>query len=306
MESPFSSSSQLPNFAAPPVPSKVKSGALAPLLSALALAIGVGIIYHFVARYYDLIIAFPAIAGGLIGSYIAFVARKNKVRSKAVLWSLGLACGLLCFGTRQFSDSLYNREQMLPLIAQRVAKKYSQPEPVVEARLRSFYHPLRYFPLYLKGAAKQGIALSSAHSFSSSSTMPMRGEGYWLLFSLEVLVICGAATGRAWAQATKPFCEPCDDWYGPDLTVIRLHYNQFKEALRLVKSGDYGALAYLRNKGARDNNHCDLLLSKCAGCGVARVKLRTQRGQIVKWPWQSDPSSEEVGRLEELRAQWLQ
>jgi hypothetical protein len=276
------------------------------LLPALLGAVLMGIIYHFVARFLDLIILFPLATGGIVGGIIAALAKKNKVRSKGALAFVGILCGLLCYGTKEFSDSLYDREMSIPAMATEFAGKNQKLATLIEDSLRKRYPPLAYFPIYLQGAAEQGISISSTHDFSNKSrNAPITGWGFWAFFILDGLLITGAATAIAWGQANQLFCEPCDNWYTEPMTVTRLHPDQGEEATRLVQSGDFTGLGNLRGEGAGEKLHCDVLLSKCNGCGVGHLKMVTTRDKSVKTIWEGDPTPKDIATLEEVRAQWL-
>ena len=306
MESPFSSSSPLSTPSFRPARPQVTPASFAALLPALMGAILVGVIYHFVGRFLDLLILFPLAAGAIVGAILASLAKKNKVRSKAALALMGVLCGLLTYGTKVFCDSLYARSEFIPAYAAQIAPNNPALQTKVEDKMRARITPLRFFPVYLQMAAEEGISISSAHDFSrSSSNAPITGLGFWGFFALDGLLIIGAATALAWSQAAAPFCAPCDAWYGGEMTVSRLHPNQGDEAKRLIESRDFAALGNLRGEGASEKMHCDVLMSKCNGCGVANLKVRSTRNKSVKTLWQGDAAPKEVEKLEEVRAQWL-
>ena len=306
MDSPFSSSSPLSTPSSRPPRPRVTPTSFAALLPALGAAILVGIVYHFVARFLDLVILFPLAAGAIVGAVIASLATKNKVRSKPALALIGILCGLLTYGAREFADSLYHRSQLIPAYAQQVAGNNGALQGQIENRLRSRLTPLRYFPMYLRMAAKEGISISSTHDYSNTSRdTPITGTGFWAFFILDGLLITGAATAIAWNQAAQPFCEGCDTWYGPQFTVSRLHPNQGEAATQLVQNRDFTGLGNLRGEGAGEKMHCDILLSKCAACGVGDLKVRSTRGKSAKTLWQGNAAPKEVETLETVRAQWL-
>ncbi|PQV62880.1 hypothetical protein B1R32_11920 [Abditibacterium utsteinense] len=306
MESPFSSSSPLSTPSFRPARPKVTPVSFAALIPALFAAVFVGVIYHFVGRFLDLLILFPLAAGAIVGAVLASLAKKNKVRSKFALALMGIFCGLLTYGTREFCDSLYHRSQMIPAYAAQIAGNNAAQQAKVEDKLRARFTPIRYFPMYLEMAAEEGISISSSHDYSGrSANAPITGLGFWGFFILDGLLITGAATAIAWSQAAAPFCEPCDAWYGSEMTVSRLHPDQGDEARRLIESRDFAALGNLRGEGTQEKMHCDLLLSKCNGCGVAKLKVRSTRNKSVKTLWQGDVAPKEVAILEDVRAQWL-
>lgn len=306
MESPFSSSSPLSTPSFRPTRPKVTPASFAALLPALLGAVLVGVFYHFVARFLDLLILFPLAAGGIVGAVIASLAKKHKVRSKGALAIVGILCGLLAYGTKVVCDSLYARSQFIPAYAAQIAGNNPALQAQLEDKMRAQVTPLRFFPLYLEMAAEEGISISSTHNMSSSaSNAPITGLGFWGFFLLDGLLITGAATAIAWSQAASPYCEPCDDWYGTEMTVSRLHPDQGEDAKRLIESRDFEALGNLRGEGAGDKMHCDILMSKCNGCNTGKLKVRSTRNKSVKTLWQGDAAPKEVEKLEEVRAQWL-
>jgi hypothetical protein len=301
MDSPFSSSSPLSTPSSRPPRPKVTALSFLGLLPALLGAVIVGIIYHFVARFFDLLILFPLVAGGLTGAVLAALARKNKVRSVGAMVFMGILCGLVCYGTREFSDSLKVREQVIAEGSAEIAGKNPKLRPVVESSMRQELTPVAFFPMYLEAAAQEGFSISR-HPGSSSGA-PVSGWGFWAIFIFDALLICGAATAVAAGQASSAFCEACDDWYTDDMVISSLHPNQGEEALRLLQSGDYAGMGNLRGEGADDKMHTDLLLSKCKGCGVGHLKLVATHDKNKNTLWEGDPTPQEIKTLEQTRAQ---
>lgn len=305
MDSPFSSSSPLstPSSGGPARPA-VTPASFLQLLPVLPVAILIGIVYHFIAQYLDLLILFPLVVGACVGGVLASLAKKHKVRSKFVLCAFAIAGGLLSFGARWAGDAFQAREEFISSSASQLSNGNAALEAKAQTFLRNTYPPAKFLPLYLQAVAKQGMTISS-HG-SSSSNAPITGTAFWVFVLADALIMCGTATAIAWGQATSPFCLGCDSWYGTEMTVSRLHLNQAGEAANMAKSGNWTGLGELRSEGATEKSYCDVLLSKCPSCSTGKLTVKSRSNNSVKTLWSNAVSPADTRKLEEVRAQWLQ
>ena len=306
MDSPFSSSSPLSTPSSRPPRPAITAGALLALLAVFPAAIVIGAIYHFIGQYLDLIAIFPIIAGLCVGGVLATLAKKQKVRSKAALGTLAILAGVLCFCSRWIGDSLQTREEFINSYSTKLAGGNAATEARAQSALRSQFTPLRFLPIYLRVAAKEGATISSTGSSSSSHNSPITGTAFWALALLDCVLMCGAATSLAWKQAGAPFCAGCDSWHGAELTVSRLHPSQADEAAKLAQSRDFAGLGGLRGSGATEKSNCDVLLTKCPGCSTGQLSVKRRLNNAVKTLWSGPVSPVETAKLQEVRAQWLQ
>jgi len=309
MESSFSSSSPMQtsgSFGRAPRPAITATGLLSLFLVAPA-AIVIGVIYHFIGQYLDLLIIFPLLAGACVGAVLASLAKKHKIRSKSALIAFGILGGLLCFCARWAGDITQTREEVIAMRAQKLSGGNPALETKLRPMLRRVYSPLRFAKLYMRLAAKEGTTIHDVgSSASSSSNSAITGTGFWLMTALDALLMCGAAAGIGLIQANSPFCVPCDSWYGIERTVSRLHPNQSDEAAKLASSGQWAGLGGLRSAGATAKSHCDILLSRCPGCANGYLSVKRQVGNNIKTLWKGAVTPADTKKLEEVRAQWLQ
>lgn len=294
------------SFGRAPRPAITAAGLLS-LFLVVPAALAIGVVYHFIGWYLDLLIVFPLLAGACVGGVLAALAKKHKIRAKSALIAFGILGGLLCFCARWASDITQTREQF---IAMRVQKR-SGGNPALaqqwEPRLRRIYSPLRFAKAYLRLAAKEGTTISDVGSSSSSvHNSAITGTGFWLLTAFDALLMCGAAVGIGLKQAGSPFCDSCDSWYGTERTVSRLNPNQSDEAAKLAGAGQWAGLGGLRSAGATAKSHCDILLSKCPGCANGFLSVKRQVGNNIKTLWKGAVAPADTQKLEEVRAQWLQ
>lgn len=303
MDSPFSSSSA--TSGRPPRPSLTLS-ALPALLLAFPAAIVVGTLYHFIGQYLDLIVIFPLVAGLCVGGVLAAMAKKQKVRSKPALLTLGVLAGALCFCSRWFADSLQTREEFISSYSAKLAGGNPAIEAKAQSVLRSHYTPLRFLPIYLQVAAKEGATITSTHDVGGSShNSPITGTGFWGLALFDALIMCGTAAAVAAKQASAPFCASCDSWHGVELTVSRLHPSHADEAAKLAQARDFAGLGGLRGGVASEKSNCDILLSKCPDCQIGQLTVKRHVGNQIKTLWSGGVSPQETAKLQEVRAQWL-
>ncbi len=306
MNSPFSSSSPLSTPSTRPPRPAITPGALLALLPVFPAAIFIGAIYHFIGQYLDLIAIFPIIAGVCVGAVLTTLAKKQKVRSKPALATIAILAGALCFCSRWVGDSLQTREEFINSYSTKFAGSSAASQARAQAALRSYYTPLRFLPIYLRVAAKEGATISSTGSSSSSRGSSITGLGFWGLALLDCVLMCGAATSLAWKQAGEPFCAACDSWHGVELTVSRLHPSQGEEAAKLAQGRDFAGLGGLRGTGATETSNCDVLLTKCPGCSAGQLSVKRKLNNSIKTLWNGQVSPAETAKLQEVRAQWLQ
>lgn len=304
MDSPFSSSSA--SFGRPPRPA-ITFGALLALSLVFPVAVLIGTIYHFIGKYLDLIVIFPMLAGLCVGGVLASLAKKQKVRSKPALVTLAILAGTVCFCSRWIADSLQTREEFINSYSAKLAGGNPAIEAKAQSLLRRTYTPLRFLPMYLKVAAKEGATITSTHDVGGSShNSPITGTAFWGLALFDALLMCGAAAAIAAKQASAPFCASCDSWHGGELTVSRLDPLHADEAAKLAQARDFAGLGGLRGGKATEKANCDVLLSKCPGCQTGQVTVRRHVGNAIKTLWSGQVSPTETAKLQEVRAQWLQ
>ncbi|RYG64826.1 hypothetical protein EON80_18490 [bacterium] len=302
MESPFTSSSALSTPSSRPPRPKVTTLSFLGLLPALPVAVLIGIVYHFVARYLDLLVIFPVLVGVVTGGFLSALALKNKVRSVAAVAFVGVLCGLACYTSREFSDSLYARESMIGAAVKALGGNKLSQEMAIDKTFRTMYTPVGFFPLYLQSSARRGVSISSSHGGGKT---PIRGWGFWALFVFEGLLITGTSAAVAASQAKQPYCEPCDDWYSAEKTVTRVHPDLGDAAVKLVESRDFAGLGALRGEGATDTMHCDVKVAQCDKCGTGNLTIVSTQDKSSKTLLESKSTSKEIETLEAARAQWL-
>jgi len=257
-----------------PRPALTAAGLLS-LFLVVPAALAIGVVYHFIGRYLDLLLIFPLLAGACVGGVLAALAKKHKIRSKSALVAFGVLGGLLCFCARWAGDIAQTREEVIAMRAQKLSGGNPAMAAKLEAPLRRVYSPVRFTQLYIRLAEKEGTTISDVGASSSSiHNSAITGTGFWLLTALDALLMCGAAAGLGLKQAGSPFCVPCDSWYGIERTVSRLHPNQSDEAAKLASSGQWAGLGGLRSGGATTKSHCDILLSKCPGCANGHLSVK--------------------------------
>lgn len=334
MESPFTSSTS-PFSAAPADPPRpqLTLGFFSELFAFLGSSVFLGLVYHFIARGYDLPLILPGLAGALIGYFIAQSARKYKVRSKTGLVLLSLVCGLLCFGTRHIADIVRARESMIRSASAQQAAGNLKLKLQIERKLRSQITPLAFIPLYVRSATnrryisrskRQGNDWKSfwgppQHTAPYESPSPLwSAPAFYVLLALHTanaLALIGAAVGVGagitWPAVSKTaYCETCNERQSEDITIAYLYDDQATKAIDLLEQGDLAMLIPLlqdeTHEAARDQQYTVLHLRKCSSCRGGSATLTATRDRRDETLWQSQVSPQEVVVLEEVREKWVE
>jgi hypothetical protein len=312
MDSPFSSSSPFSGPSTSPPRPRLTLGTLAKGAPALGDSVLVGIALHFIASGFDVPLVLPALAGAIIGYFIAESARRNKVRSKTALAILSIVCGLLCYGTRHITGLLQARESMIRATSTQRAGGNPKLKSQIESKLRSRITPLSYLPTYLRDGANRGFTLKSKQSYETRYVVhydtPL--HFFYGLLVVEALLAIGAAATVSWLLAMKVFCETCDEQPEEEVTIAHLYGDQTNPALHLLQRGDFALLIQLveddAQEGARDKRSVELRLAKCPRCAGGRAKMVMTRDWRFETLWESQVTPQEVVTLEEVREKWLE
>jgi hypothetical protein len=263
------------------VPKNLSSGTVKPgslgllLLCSVAGGIIVGMIYYFIAQFFELIILFPIGAGFCLGFVLAFMITKLKVRKVALVVLITLVGGILVYGTKLFMESQKFRAQFI---------EYVQSDSEGGAEAAQFagdiLSPFDAFRLYIQMAAEQGIEISRA---GREGGIPITGAFFYLLLLVELGLLSWVAIGMSAGAAREPFCEECDGWMG-DAELIKAHPADAPALLELIRKQDWQAVsAFNFTKQPDEKNHAAVKIERCGTClktnliFEATVKGRTKR-----------------------------
>lgn len=188
---------------------KPSSGLFAALILLLPLtfaaAVGAGLLLWAVEHYADtyLVVAFPIIAGALVGVIAAAIVRLFKIRAMLFITVVCLLAGVILMATYHFATYyLTFRQQAREVIVERTGE-----EPT-DADLDSFIDDLlesegkqKGFVGFMQLNAEEGFTISRSTSSSSSGGIELKDTLAWVYWGVEILLAGAIAASMARKRA---------------------------------------------------------------------------------------------------------
>lgn len=229
-------------------------GFLLMLIVGAIVAVGVGLLLWAVETYVSLylIILFPLLAGAIVGGVLAWAVRAGKARSPLIVGLVGLAAGVLAYGTYHFAGYYVTfRGDMREAYIENSGRTPTEEQFNRELdELMEDEYGATGFIGYLTIIADEGFSISRTGSSSSGSGLDLQGNIVWGYFALELLVIVGFALFLPARAAGEPFDEDDNVWYGAP-TIIGVGSGKArKDIIQALESGDFqGAGRMLTTQG---------------------------------------------------------
>src|SRR5205085_8408534 len=117
--------------------------------ASFAAALVLGVVYHFVARWFDLFLVFPAGLGLVVGGVAASVVTSGKCRHPVLALTVGLLAGVFAYGTRLFMDSRAARAARIQMNVEEAARD-GVPEAVAREVSERLLTPWYTFKKHLQ------------------------------------------------------------------------------------------------------------------------------------------------------------
>lgn len=189
-----------------------------------------------------LILAFPALAGFLMGAILAFSVRAGKVRSPFIAFVIAVLAGVLAIFTYHFAGYYITfRGQAREIMAENGFANSTEEEitQFVDLVLQEEVGEIGFIG-YMQLAAREGISITRSVS-SSSSGVPITGTGVWIYWGVELLIVAIIGAVMARNAAAHPFNESTNSWLGQAKVVAVAPINMQMLLLKDLEAGDYPA-----------------------------------------------------------------
>jgi|GEM_PF-3184933 len=269
-------------------------GAL-PVIAVLVIvtALVAGAVLGFVSQWLSLLLIFPLILGLVVGGVGAAQVKSRNMRMPMAMLGLALLGGVIAEGTlhlvkywnvrRQIASDLESDPRAAAFLAENGTRQAVDDVLSGEDRLPPLLG-------YLEGAAKNGITITKAgHSSSSSSGPTLTGLGVYILWLVNLLIVCGVAAAMMVSQARKPFCEHCTQWYERNEPIahgagdvasmkqarLKLEGQQLAEAARSLGTSDGKSSSVLALVGCSKCNAHEPLIQLTQITGLKGNKPQT-------------------------------
>ena len=240
-----------------------------------------------------LVILTPLIQGFVIGTVLAVLIGRLKLRHPKLMATVGFACGLASVGLIHYAHYLHFLDEIDTTIKTEVqADDNLLPEKKQEilANLAKGSNEMANLVLLdntghggfvgsMMLRAQQGVEIKSAH---------VTGVGMWILWGIEALMVAGVATSMAYKRASIPYCEDCSAWCEKTMSPVVLageSTDAFAEALR---ADDHQGIAALIDQPidqeALGVHHTRAQMHSCANCDqtfadVENVLTKVKKGK---------------------------
>lgn len=243
------------------------------LVTTLLASIAVGVLWHFVGRFVDLVIIFPMLAGGIVGGIVTLIAKAGMSRSTKLALLCGLLVGPLTYGTKLVCNAYATRPEMVQGFSQSIAPPGATPaqQAQVQQQVEALLTPAETIRVYMIVMAKYGVTLKSSHSSSTSGGTRISGHGYWVLLGVETLAVSLCALALLWSAASEPFCEGCQKWHGKSV-VMQANPGQNSLIADAIRARNWGQFVGIQPGSWNNKAVTTVTLSRCEGCNGATLK----------------------------------
>ena len=184
---------------------------VAVLGASLAAGIAVGIVEGLLDGWFSLLVLFPLLIGLAAGGLASWGVARFRLRAPLVALLLGTMGGGAGYVTTHAVNYLQFRS------AVEAAMRHDSPTGVdLDA---AFDEALREktgaagFRGYLALNAEQGVSIKRMGA--SDKGVALTGIGAWIVWLCELLIAAATAAVLAFSRAREPFCEGCEQWFGP-------------------------------------------------------------------------------------------
>ena len=267
-------------------------GLLRLIAAGIVAALVVGVIYHLISQFINLIVIFPLIGGALLGFAIAMAVRGANIRNPFLVGTVAALAGLLMMGTMHTVRSLAARGDMIEGFTQsemaampttargkdgKTVKMTDAQIAAAEQGLRKeisdYLTPWNTVQVYESLAAQAGTSIGR-----SSSGIPIQGNFYWALRIGEVLLVMLASAAIASQAASAPYCENCQKWQ-EDKTVMKAHPSQNALLAQSIAARDWNGLMETPPGEATDEkNITTVKVTRCPDCNAGTLDVTSLGG----------------------------
>lgn len=220
------------------------------LLLGLAVAgVIMGVVCHYVSKWFYMIVVFPMVIGFVIGGVGSVLVKTGKVRAPWLAGVAGLLAGILAMTTTHYLDY----REFVNLIQENKFNVHMGAifAPKEENALAKKMLKVKSFADYIDFAAEQGVSIRRAAG-GNDKGMNLGYYGTYIYWLVETLIVAGIVFTMTRKPAQEPFCQLTNEWKtercGDNFMVPQeLGLDAVAEAL---KNGELGKIAEVKSLGA--------------------------------------------------------
>ena len=249
-------------------------GLIRAFLLGTLLAVFIGWLSQYIGRFLYLILLHPMLVAAALAGLVFALTRSGKIRNMWVAGGLGIWMGAVSYLAFWYFDYLYYYQEMgvLDLIRLMFQGDF--------ASFISYEVNQSLFGEFIRESAEAGMWLSSTSSSSFEFNVgPIVTKIYWGIEAALIVLI--PVTGGL-GQASQPFCEIDEDWYGFEQRLGSVPADNNWTAVQLAKKRDIAKLndLIIQNRGSNTLPQFNIALQACPKCsesvGMLNIYLETQ------------------------------
>lgn len=221
------------------------------LLVGLSIAgIVLGVITHYVSRYFYLILLFPMLIGIAIGAVGAGLVKVGKIRTPWLAGIAGLLAGILAMLTQHYLDyRQFNEEVLKDKVNLQLGALMA---PAGDRELIKRALAVNSFFSYIDFKAHEGVQIKRARGGANDKGSNLGYVGTYIYWAVETLIVAGIVFSMTRKPALEPFCPITNEWKtarcGDNFNVPQeLGIDAVADTL---KEGALGKLAEVKAHGA--------------------------------------------------------
>jgi len=256
-------------------------GGMVALMIGLAVAgATLGVVTHFVAKAFYLILIFPVGIGCVLGGVGLYLIKRGHIRDPMLAAFAGLLGGIFAMFVMHYASYYEFRRDVTPEIPAKVMALSDEdlasmhPDTKDGEESLAVIRAARGFPAFMALRAHQGVEVS--HNGGTPLNIGYIGSLiYWLV---EIAIVAGLALAIMNESAREPYCVPCESWKkAAPLGTGRGDKSLAKSG---VESGDPAQVA----AGVASRERADtyvLSRSVCPACAGERSSIDVKLVEVI-------------------------
>ncbi|WP_420640588.1 hypothetical protein [Candidatus Leptofilum sp.] len=213
------------------------------ILLAISIFAGIllGLLTFAISKLIYLIIIFPLGLGIIGGALIGTVGvRRGKMRNPIIGGLFGLLIGLTIYGSFRYAQYNAFRNELRGIIRQEIEQGFIIVDPdmaddIIDQFLFEETGSSGIWG-YLKLAAIEGESFGRMFGGQSINIGPTLTWLYWIV---ELGIIAGIAMSVGYSGAKEPFCETCQEWFGPRTVIGNVKAASTDLLLQTIQIGNF-------------------------------------------------------------------
>jgi hypothetical protein len=252
-------------------------GMVTALLGGGLAAVALGTVLGVVGRWFYLIILFPLLAGWIAGSFGSRLLQGGKCRNLALAVAFGAVLGAIVFVAHHHCSYcqlvLAARSEIAEGLGEPARRSigFWQTRHVVDQVLRgdTGYGGVLGF---MMARAQDGVTISPVASGAGTN---LGFVGSWILWAIEGGLMMVLAAAMARAQANRPFCERCGQWYASAKALVpSFDLSALGDVVGRLMRREHREVGAALAPSSQEHEFGKLMMARCPACEDSDVHLQ--------------------------------